>query len=229
MWLLPTRGRPALCQDTLDACVATRMTSAGVILADPTERRQYDRLKVPKNWELVKKRLDLQPCKHWFLRKYPNLPFYGLLFDDLIPLTRHWDKRYEEAAGDWYMIGCEDDYLSSRVGVHGMPTDFTGAFGWGGKLVRTVGWWGFPGVRQAGNDNAWLLIAENAGVRRHLKDVFMEHRNWRTGKRPCDDTDNWVRDGVRYIDADFQVFNEWRSRGAFIEIADRIKEKMSDG
>ena len=228
MWLLPTRGRPELCQATLDACEAMKMTTFGLVVADATERGQYAKLRLPSNWLLTRKRMDLQPLKNWVLKQYPDETFYGLICDDMIPKTIGFDMRFEEEAGDWNMVGCEDEYRSTSVAMHGMPSDFAGAMGWGGELLRAVGWWGPPWASRATGDDAWLLIAHAAGVRRHLKDVTVEHRNWKTRKRLRDDTDLWVRNGVDQVTADFQGLALWKTTGGFQKIATRIMEKMNE-
>ena len=228
MWLLPTRGRPEICQATLDACEAMKMTSFGLVIADATKRDQYRDLRLPDNWLLTRKRMDLQPVKNWVLKHYPDEPFYGLICDDMIPKTLGWDRQFEDEAGAWNMIGCEDEYRSTSVGVHGMPTDFAGAMGWGGELLRCVGWWGPPWAKRATGDDSWLLIAQAAGVRRHLKQVVVEHRNWKTKKREKDGTDEWVRDGVDQVAADFHQFGMWRAEGKFEKVAQKIREAMSD-
>ena len=225
-WLLPTRGRPGLCQDALDACEAAKMTSPGIVYVDGRVD-DYPNLRLPANWEKVVGDLDLQPIKNWFLERYPDASFYGLVLDDLLPRTEEFDRKMEHEAGDWYLIDTYDMWLANDPST--AAEGLCGAFGWGGELVRTVGWWGFPGVRQAGNDNAWceiLIHNMDPPMKRTLLDVTIEHRNWRTGKRPKDATDGWVRDGEAYIERDFKVFEKWRESGEPGRIATNIRSAM---
>ncbi len=227
MWLLPTRGRPELAQQCLYACMRTRMSAFGIVAACETEPGQYDNLRLPRNWALMKSDLDLQPVKNMILELFPNEKVYGLVCDDLVPHTKYWDVLMEEAAGRWNLIDCNDQWIVDPKTPYDRKLSLCGAFCWGGELVRTVGWWGFPDVRQAGNDDAWVeLCIKNLNLRRHLDYVIIEHQNWRTEKRPKDDTDNWVRDGVEYIKADFQIFHNWRISEEPKLIANKIKAAM---
>ena len=225
MWLLPPRGRPELCQATLDACAATGMTSSATLIID-TRAGAYPGIRAAKNWAVLRIPSDMADTMRIVFDLNPDAPFYGWLADDLIPITKGWDKKLEAAAGRWNLADCEDHYLASNKHVDGCPTDLSGAFCWGGDLVRAVGWWALPGVRQAGIDDAWIFISRGLGVRRHCPDVIVEHLNWRTGKRHEDATDNWIRDGVAYVQEDLNLSSAWCHSGDRHAVVDRVADMM---
>jgi hypothetical protein len=80
---------------------------------------------------------------------------------------------------------------------------------WGGTLVRYAGWWSLPGLVQAGIDTAWTALISAAGFARYTPQVIVEHKNWRTGKRPVDEVDDWSRNGVDYIKRDIEFRDRW--------------------
>ncbi len=228
MWLLPTRGRLTLCQKALDACIETNMTSEGIILIDETSPGQYDNLEIPDNWTAYRMRLDLQATKQWIFKNYPNEKSYGVLFDDLRPRTKGWDRIMEEETRDWYLIDSNDLWIALGR-TYDPAVSLCGAFCWGGELVRTVGWWGFPCVRQFCNDLAWcVLCIHRLKLRKRLDDVIIEHFNWRTGKRPKDETDNWVRDGEHYREKDKEIFRNWERSDEPKELCKRIRRAMEN-
>ncbi len=230
MWLLSSRGRPELCQKTLDACAVAKMASPGIVYVD-TRVSDYPNLKLPNNWTKVLGNKDLAPSKQEFYEHYKDERFYGFLADDTLPQTEYFDTQIEEAAKDWFFVDCYDGGYANR-GDHlsaGLPIPFSGAHGWGGKLVRAVGWWALPGIRQFTTGNAWTYLLHQLEIdstlswRKYLADVTVEHNNWRTGNRIKDETDNWEREGKNYRDADFMVYEKYRCSGEFNQIVKRVQ------
>lgn len=95
---------------------------------------------------------------------------------------------------------------------------------WGGELVRTVGWWALPGVKQAGIDTAWTAIVQPLGLARYTPQVICEHMNYRTGKRPLDETDSWFRKGINYIQKDIDFRDAWAVSDDLTQIHLRLQE-----
>lgn len=206
VWLLPTRGRAKGCQETIDACVATKMSSPCYILID-TRVDDYPDLKLPDNMIAVRLPLDMGDCMRLIFQMFPYEKSYGWLADDVRPRTDYWDKELENAAADWRLSNCDDLWLANAKNP---PLSLCGAFCWGGKLVRAVGWWAPPGYIQAGIDDTWVFIcAKKINLMIYCVDVVVEHLNYRTEKRPWDDTDDWERDGAKYVEADLEREKEW--------------------
>ena len=205
------------------------MTSPGIIYVDETVS-MYRNLRVPKNWRLhfADEWGSLQASMQYVYRKYPDATQYGWLADDTVPRTRGWDKRLEQAAGSMGFAHANDDWHAlDPVYVHEYirGDDMSTGLCWGGDLVRTVGWWALPGVRQAGIDTAWTAMLGPLGLVRYLHDVVVEHKHYRTGKRPEDQGDSWVRDGQDYIQADINRRDDWVRSQDFIDTIVRVARR----
>ena len=206
------------------------MTSQGVVYVDETVD-EYRKLRLPKNWTVHHEPEwgSLQASMQWCLRQFPDATRYGWLADDTVPRTKHWDRKLEAAAGDHGFAQAHDNWRSlsgtaEDLFVKGL--DMSAGLCWGGNLVRAVGWWALPGVTQAGIDTAWCDIIHPLGVCRYLRDVVVEHRNWRTGLRPFDPVDSWERDGVDYISADLATKDRWVADGEHLRAVERVREAI---
>lgn len=230
IWLLSTKGRPALCQGVLDACEKTGMRSQGILWVDETVD-QYRDIRLPSNWEIIYRKRwgGIATAMNWVFKRYPKASHYGWLADDSFPRSGGWDEKIEKAAGDWFLAYGQDRYVSADAFVrHLLPQgrDLGAPLCWGGNLVRAVGWWALPGVKQAGIDTAWIDIIQPLKLYRYIPEVICEHRNYRTGKRPYDDTDSWVRNGVNFIQRDIDRRNAWSASWELPATIERVREAM---
>lgn len=225
IWLLSTRGRPEQCQEVLDACTDTGMTTPGVVYVDE-DTGLYNNLQLPDNWTIHREPTwgSLQASMSWCFNEYPDASRYGWLADDTYPRTREWDVQLEDAAGDWCLSYANDLWLSQQDPTAlEMGNDLSSGLCWGGELVRTVGWWALPGVRQAGIDTAWCSIVSALGLHRYRPHITVEHKNWRTNKRDKDEVDDWTRDGDNYIENDIATRNAWCASADYRDTLHRVR------
>lgn len=233
IWLLSTRGRPKDAQATIDACEAAGMTEPGVVYVDETTK-MYEGLRLPSNWAIhfEPEWRSLQGSLQWCFGKYPNADYYGWLADDNRPRTKDWDKMLAQTAGRFGLSYAADDWQSNDPHTEGplyRGENMTSGLCWGGDLVRAVGWWALPNVRQAGIDTAWLDIVRPLGLAHYNRHVLVEHLNWRTGKRPKDEGDSWDRPGLGdYINRDIATKNRWKKDGGDRQAQERIIQAMRD-
>lgn len=214
IWVLSTRGRPKECQQVLDACEATGMTSQGLVYVDETVE-MYESIRLPANWKIhfEPEWGSIAAAMHYTQEHFPDATQYGWLADDNIPRTLGWDVSLEAAAGSWF-VSCARDLWLSETGWKfplGGPC-FTAGLCWGAELIRTVGWWVLPGVRQGGIDGAWNDLAGMCNLTRYLPEVTVEHLCWQLGKRPKDGTDEWTKHGQDYINDDLGVYYTWYAK-----------------
>lgn len=190
------------------------MTSLGVLWVDDDEHR-YRRIRLPENWIRVDAPRwgSIAPGMDYVLERHPHASQFGWLADDTYPKTEGWDVELEAAAGDWNLSYARDLWLSEKAKTRRTlerGTNLSSGLCWGGELVRAVGWWALPGVRQAGIDTAWTALCAPLRLCRYVPGVIVEHRNWRTGKRPRDKGDEWSRrDAPDYIEHDLEVREQW--------------------
>ena len=227
VWLLSTRGRPDACQRVLDACTEMGMSSAGVVYVDETVE-EYAGIRLPANWTIHYEPEwgSLQAAMSWCHETYPDAGSYGWLADDTLPRTQGWDKLLEARAGQWRLAYAKDLWLSERdytLRELEEGSNLSSGLCWGGGLVREVGWWALPGVRQAGIDTAWTEIVRPLGLHRYTADVTVEHENYRTGKRERDAIDDWTRpDAEDYISRDIEIRNQWVLSEDYRELLRRL-------
>jgi hypothetical protein len=200
------------------------MTSRGVVYQDEIA---YPKLRLPKNWTQHHEPVwgSLQASMQWCYETFPDASHYGWLADDTRPRTQGWDRQLEHAAGDWGLSYARDLWYSETpLELDGLQKgrNMSSGLCWAGSLVREVGWWALPGVRQAGIDTAWMDIVRPLGLHRYTHDVVVEHLNWQTGKRERDAGDEWSREGVNYVERDLVVKNEWSWSPGYRELLERV-------
>lgn len=215
-----------MAQEVLDCCYDTGMTDMGVIYVD-TRAGEYTNLKLPSNWLRIDGGLDLQPCKQFLFRMWPDEKCYGLLCDDTFPQTEAWDEEINEAANDWNLAEANDLWIAEKKqGLYSgsVPVPYC----YGGKLLRTIGWMSLEGCKRACGDDVLsdIFCYILPQRRRFVETAVIEHRKPNNGKRQGDETDNPVRDGVDIIHQDRIVLQRWRNAGGPQLVAHRIKQAM---
>lgn len=203
------------------------MTSPGVVYVDETVK-DYQDIRLPANWTIHYEPEwgSLQASMSWCFQQYPEATHYGWLADDVRPRSMGWDASLEAMAGEWCLSYARDLWLSenpSRLAELEDGTNLSSGLCWGGELVRTVGWWALPGVRQAFIDVAWCRIIEPLSLQRYAGHVTVEHLNYRTGKRPMDAVDEWSRAGDNYIERDIDIGYGWLASPEYAEVLRRLK------
>ena len=211
----------------MQACWDTGMRQPGVVFVDGPDHEQYDSIKLPPNWLLVKW-VDIGGCgnlagsKRYIMEKYPQEKVYGWLADDNVPETMNWCQTVEEIAHPWHLVHCRDYFVSdfpNGVRILQETRNLGGGICWGGELVRCVGWWAPPGVVQGSIDWAWtsLVLGTTIGVYKH--DIIVRHDNWRTGRRTQDENDDLTKP---FIVKDVNHIAKYRESPEFLAIRERV-------
>lgn len=196
MWLLPSRGRPLQCQRFFDAFAATGATTGGFLWLDSDDAHQYAAIKLPDGWSvIVHERIGLGPLQNEFFRLHPDLPWYGMIADDIVPTSQRWDTKLIESAGlDGVAYG-DDTIQREKQCTHGVL---------GGDFVRALGFIILPGLHGEWGDNVINEVARRKGVLRYLPDVKLEHWHWANGRALKDDT--YLK---TFADQDREIYNRW--------------------
>lgn len=182
MWLLPSRGRPASMTRFFKAWKDTEASTKGIVCLDADDSHNYVGMEVPDNWtvEVHPRSVSLGTNTNEYFWRYRNEPFYGLLSDDAVPVTKHWDTKLIEAAGR-DGIACCWDGINNGTGLGSSPCI-------GGDFVRRQGWIIYPGLARIYGDNILYETAQKLGKLKYLPDVVVEHWHFSTGKSPMDET-----------------------------------------
>ena len=166
------------------------MSSPGVVWVDGDG---YPNLRLPANWRKMEAPWGgLRAGMQWCLREFPRATSYGWLADDTVPVTEGWDELVEKAAGRKYLAYCRDGWLSDNWLARPfleIGEDLGAGLCWGAGLIRTVGWWAPPELRQGGIDYVWTRLLRGLELTRYLDDVTVLHKHWRNNARRKDEVD----------------------------------------
>lgn len=182
MWFLPTYGRPARCQETLDSIQAAGTTTRGVVVIDGDTDPAYRGLRLPDGWMVVTLPQNLGVCgalNHMFDAIHDE-KWYGFISDDSVVLTEEWDTKLVEAAGTWGFASSADGW-QGHIRMHG-------AVVFGGDMLRAFDWWAPPGLVHSYVDDAWEMLAGKLHNWVQVPDVIVEHRHFINRKAPEDAT-----------------------------------------
>ena len=141
--------------------------------------------------------------------EFPNLGWYGLLADDVVPRTDGWDQSLIEAAGTDRLAYCDDGFQGENLATHPVV---------GGDMIRSIGWLCCTELGHSFADTALHTIAKLSGRATYLADVRLEHMHPLAGKAASDPTYRYAQDFVR----DTWAWYKWRGR-SLRPIVERLK------
>jgi len=176
MHILPTRGRPDICQRYF---TLGKPEQPGVVLIDHDQNEMYGNLVLPDNWTVM-----LVPPMMGFVKKvnmafacYPNEPWYAFTGDDCVGRTPHWDTLLAEEAKQGY-IAWGNDLISGRCTHPYIHGDF----------CRDLGWVCHPSFKHLYVDTVWEYIATKFEIGRYMDWIITEAHHFSNGKLPFDQT-----------------------------------------
>lgn len=200
MWILPTRSRPHNLQRLLQAYIDTGASTLVWVRIDDDDPMSGAAVVNHLNWSVtIGKRKPLSEIYAEAFERFRDASWFGLIADDVVPLTDGWDGRLVEVAGT--------DGMAAPSGGH---EDYAGAphFVLGGDLVRSIGWLALPGLNRLYIDTVWWQIAEAKGVLRRVPEIVLEHRHFSNGKAMMDST---YRKPLK--NQDKATYETWKRRG----------------
>lgn len=187
MWLLPSRSRPENLKRFFAACKATGTSTPGMALVDHVDyamhEAAYDALKaeMPLGWQIRVTKLPTQGAKiREIWDQVKDSAWLGLIGDDNIPETPHWDRLLVERLTGWNLISCNDQWLA--------PRRVANCWVMSGPLVRAVGYIFPPGMEHLFVDDVWERIGREGGCWTCRMDVVVRHAHVMKGAAPADAT-----------------------------------------
>lgn len=224
MWFLVTHQRPDRCLDTLKACLATDVTTPGIVVVNGGEQpAEYDEClnHLPKNWKMIRlpHAMPMGESVRWCYNEFPGLPWYGQLCDDNIPVTPGWDAALVQAAGADGIASCNDGWQA--------PNRMHSAVVWGGELLRKVGYWFPPGFNHMYIDDVWETLGRASGKWRCLMAYLVRHdHHGVTGKK-----DATYDAAEAFMGPDGERFKKWHAEefpADLEKIGGRRADKLKD-
>ena len=216
MWILPTRSRPASCLRFINAWKATNASTPVYVRLDDddSELESLQNLPWPTEFTMhVGPRIGLSKSINEIFEKYPNEPWYGLLADDVVPQTPHWDQLLVVAAGRINVSYPNDGAENTKLPTHPCV---------GGDLVRAIGWFGFPPCYHYFVDTVWQYLGEHLHNIHRLDSVIVEHLHYSFGKS---EKDQVYQESGEKIRQDKQAYRAWcKSEGKLL--IDRLQRDI---
>lgn len=209
-WFLPSYGRPEQLLALRDAPGGMPEDLLVLVNEDDPRRADYE---ATSAWPIHFVPAGSRVCDVWreVFRLFPDDPYYGVLSDDLIPLTAGWHEKMVEAAG-------KHRFANPRGGPM-WPQKLRSAVCIGGDLVRAMGGLTPVGFRHNFVDDVWDLVGQTFRLIAPLPDVTVEHRHPLFGTAEADATH---ARGSADFEQDRERFQEWRTGGEWIEMAQRV-------
>jgi hypothetical protein len=181
MIILPTLGRPLSLKRFVTHYYLTDATLPVHVVFDEADAVKYDNIGLPDNFKTVcvPTGTKLGDIYNLIFNAFPNEDFYGMVSDDCVPKTKHWDIKLRDACLPNKVSWPADGFINGS-----MPTfPF-----FGGDLIRGLGWWCPPGIKHWYTDNAWKLITHSLSIEAYLPDVLVEHLHPSNGNAVQDAT-----------------------------------------
>lgn len=213
MWFLPSYGRPEKFRGLLEAPGGWPERVVVLVNEDDPQREAYNFLTLPWSVALIPAGSRCADAHRWITKAYGlHLKFYGLLMDDLWPVTPGWWQAMEQAAEDRYVVVANDNRSFPR---------FRAAGGFGGGLVRAMGSLVPPPLKHNFEDNVWDDIASEFNLLRPLSDVLVEHRHHIYGTAQHDET--YLRGSADFA-LDAEIYAKWSDSPEKMAMNERIRD-----
>lgn len=185
MWLLPSRGRPANLARFFDAYRKTGGATPGLVLISTPDLVNYQGLALPIGWHIFPTEGETQGEKIaecW--EQIKDCAWLGLIGDDCVPQTQHWDRGLIERLDGANIVSCDDGWLA--------PRRLGNCWVMAGALVRAIGYIFPPGLQHLFVDDVWETIGAQAACWSCRMDIVVAHRHVLKGEAPPDQTHRLV-------------------------------------
>lgn len=211
--VVPSRGRPQNLKRLLDACAATRSNAKIWVRLDKDDPTLFEYLKLDLPTVHVGEQVKAAGAMEEAFRFYPDEQAYGLIGDDAIPKTFHWDRKLY--VNPWTITYPDDGIWGESYASHPFV---------GGDFVRAIGFYALPGLVHLYTDTVWDHLGRLYGNIIYKPQVRIEHLHWSVGKAPKDATYERVFNGKPHAKEDELCFLNWK---AAYKIDSGLKQKIA--
>lgn len=217
MWIFATRNRVENCKRFIRLWHELEASSSVYLRLDDDDPalEEMKSLPWPEEFEMhVGPRIRLGGSMQEMYHAYPNEPWYGLLADDLVPQTKHWDRKLIDAAGLNDMSYPNELYEKSVRICHPCV---------GGDLVRHVGFFAIPGLKHFCTDTFWEHLYRHFQKNNRQEDVILAHAHFNFNQSVKDQTYNESQ-LIRKDDKRF--YKEWKEKN-WERVVTSVKERFN--
>lgn len=228
-WLLPSRKRPHNLKRIFASMMEAKIETAGLVLIQKDDldglKTQYDTVILPPRWQIIETAGESQGDK---LREtvdlYKDSDWIGLIGDDQVIKTEHWDLKLISCVRGWNVVSCADNWIVNAPTKHWGNGRFCGSPVFSGELFRTLGWIFLPGIHHVYVDDVVEELGSMTGFWYRNLDVVVDHIHFQNGLAEKDETYSRAYD--HYCPGDTQRWNDWRNSGDAKRDAEKIKTLM---
>jgi len=204
MLLMASRGRPANLRRFFDAYRATEASMPLTIRVDTDDPA------LPEYMALMAETTDISvrvidgprigsgPSLNELFASEPDLPVYGILADDVVPMTKGWDRILAEACKGGIAYP-DDGFQRANLPTHPFID---------GDFARACGWLTLPACRHWYVDNGWKALGDALGRLVYVPDVVLDHRHPLAQKAPDDQI---YADSIARSEEDADAFKRWHA------------------
>jgi hypothetical protein len=180
MIILPTRGRPENIKRFIRQYHETQASEPLTLVIDHNDR-SYDALELPPQFSVktMGPHGGITECVNAVFADRPNEAYYGIMADDVVPQSLHWDRLLADACRPAAIAWGDDDQQDIGLPTHPFL---------GGDLVRALGWVVYPKVKHWYADNVVLDLADGLGIGKPMMEVKTPHYHVLNAKADLDDT-----------------------------------------
>jgi len=217
MWIFATRNRVNNCKRFITLWHETKASSPVYLRLDDDDPALEEMKSLPWPKEFIMHigpRVRLAGSMEEMFRNYPNEPFYGLLADDLIPQTMHWDQKLIDAAGLDDMSYADEVYEREIRICHPCV---------GGNLVRHVGFFAMPGLKHFGTDTFWEDLYHHFERDNRQHDVILAHAHFNFNQSTRDQT---YDESQSIKKEDKHTFKAWKAQN-WDNVVASVKERFN--
>ncbi len=200
MWLLPTKGRPDNLKRFLRSAREIGTSTPGLILINKSDTADYDSVtqNLIDGWTVLRvDATDYGEAIRSVWSRVKDLPWIGLVCDDLVPCTPNWDTQLIASLRGWNVVSSNDGWQA--------PKRMHGAIVWSGDLARAIGWVFPERLSHIFHDDIWETLGRETGNWEVRMDVMVKHLHEAlqgvVGPTMDRNSALWKRDEAR--------FNEW--------------------
>lgn len=179
MIILPTRGRPRSISRFAEHYVKTAASEPVKLVIDHDDS-SYEGLSLPPqfSFKVMPPHNGISECVNSIFTDHPNLEYYGIMADDIVPETPHWDTILKEACLKYGIAWGDDTMPRIHLPTHPFVS---------GKLVRHIGWLTYTKTKHWYVDNVFKDIADIIGGKL-LTQVKTPHHHILNSKADLDET-----------------------------------------
>ena len=227
VWLLPTNN-PVKLRRFLTYAREMGVSTRGWVVINESDRQDYESIKafLPVGWEYRRVKAQcygdaVRACWEWT----KDMPWVGLVADDLVPCSSGWDVKLIAELQGWNMVSSNDGWQAQNEDI--TRSRIHGALVISGDLMRTIGWLFPPNLKHIFHDD-FLENIGRAGPCWQIKvEVLVKHLHEALeGKRgPTMDpnSDLWKHDEA--------IFKSWMEKpveepDGFASVVSRVKALM---